>query len=75
MKILIPVPDIHCPGCLLAIEALEDTLPGVTRIEASYAVGSVTVEFDANWLTPELIRSALQTLGFHPGPAGLVSDS
>jgi len=70
MKIEIPVPDMHCPSCCMQIEALEDTLPGVTRMEASYVHRSVEVEFDETRISAEQIEAAVQTLGYHPGHAG-----
>ncbi|MDR3683638.1 MAG: heavy metal translocating P-type ATPase, partial [Geothrix sp.] len=71
MKTVIPVPDIHCPSCVLQIEALEDTLSGVTRIQASFADRTVEVEFDETRISVEELETAVQALGFHPGPAGV----
>ncbi|HJW72331.1 MAG TPA: heavy metal translocating P-type ATPase [Geothrix sp.] len=70
MKTVIPVPDLHCPSCVIQIEALEDALPGIRRIQASYADRMVTVEFDEAVISAEQIETAVQSLGFHPGPAG-----
>jgi Cu+-exporting ATPase len=70
MKTIIPVPDIHCTSCVLQLEALEDTLPGVTRIRVSLVDRTVEVDFDESRISTEQIESAVQSLGFHPGPAG-----
>ncbi len=57
MKIVFRVPDMVCPNCARHLEALEDELPGVTRITASYRKLSMEVEFDETELTVERIVS------------------
>jgi Cu+-exporting ATPase len=66
MKITLRVPDMHCSNCAFTLEGLEDDLPGVRRVEASYLKQAMTVEFDENAVNLEDIAAAVRQLGYHP---------
>jgi len=68
MKLKFSVPDMECSNCAMHLEALEDTLPGVRRINASYLKLSMEVDFDEKQLTVEQIIQAAQEIGYHPQP-------
>lgn len=70
MKITLRVPDMHCPNCAMALEGLEDDLPGVERVEASYKKLTMQVEFDEALITLPKIIAAANQLGYHPEPVG-----
>ncbi len=55
-----------CPNCAFHLEGLEDELPGVNRITASYKKQSMEVEFDETKLSLDQIISAANALGYHP---------
>jgi copper chaperone CopZ len=46
IKQTLNVTDMHCSNCCMKIESLEDELPGVKSVEASYVKGRVVVEYD-----------------------------
>lgn len=56
--------DMHCSNCVMRIESLEDTLPGVASIKASYHHQTVVVEFDETRISLEQIISAIKDLGY-----------
>jgi len=58
------VSDMHCSNCAMKIESLEDDLPGVKSVSASYQKGQVVVEFDAMRLTTEEIIQAIKKQGY-----------
>ena len=62
------VPDMECPNCAMHLEGLEDELPGVKRIQASYKKQLMEVEFDETKLTVEQIVAAANEIGYHPEP-------
>jgi copper ion binding protein len=64
------VSDMHCSNCVMRIESLEDNLPGVRSVSASYKKAQVVVEFDENQLSAETIVQAIRKLGY---TASLVS--
>jgi copper chaperone CopZ len=64
MKKIFNVTDMHCTNCALKIDSLEDELPGVESVSASYVRAQVVVEFDPNRLTPEEIVAAIQRKGY-----------
>ena len=66
MKQKFKVPDMECPNCAMRLEGLEDELPGVKRINASYLKMSMEVDFDEKQLSVAQILSAVQALGYHP---------
>ncbi len=66
MKKIFNVPDMTCPNCAMHLEGLEDEIPGVNRITASYKKLVMEVEFDDTKLTIEQIILAANAIGYHP---------
>ena len=66
MKKSFHVPDMECPNCAMHLENLEDELPGVKRIDASYKKMSMDVEFDETKLSVAEIITAANAIGYHP---------
>jgi len=64
------VSDMHCSNCAMKIESLEDDLPGIQSISASYRKGQVVVEFDESKITSEEIMAAVKRQGYTAVPAG-----
>lgn len=58
------VTDMHCSSCVMRLEGLEDDLPGVKRIKASYQKQQMEVEYDEKQLTPDQIVFAIRRLGY-----------
>ena len=56
--------DMHCTNCPMILESIEDDLPGVKQISASYARGTMAVEFDEQLLTVEQILAAVKQKGY-----------
>ena len=69
MKKIFKVPDMTCPNCAMHLEGLEDEVPGVQCITASYKKLTMEVEFDETKLTVEEIVLAANKIGYHPEPA------
>ena len=66
MKKTFHVPDMNCPNCAMHLECLEDELPGIKRITASYKKQSMEVEFDETKVSVEQIIAAANAKGYHP---------
>lgn len=64
MKQTFRVPDMHCPACVLKLESIEDMLPGIRRIAASYRKQQLEVEFDETQVTEAQIAAAVAALGY-----------
>jgi copper chaperone CopZ len=64
-NIILKIKDIHCTNCVMRIEGLEDDLPGIKQISASYKKQQVAVQFDENLVGEKQIISALEELGYH----------
>lgn len=56
--------DMHCTNCVMTIEGLEDDLPGVKSVRASYQKATVEVEYDEKRVTEQKIRDAIAGLGY-----------
>jgi copper chaperone CopZ len=56
--------DMHCTNCAMTIEGLEDDLPGVKRVRASYQKGTVEVEYDERRVNEAGIADAIRKLGY-----------
>ncbi len=63
------VSDMHCINCAMRIEGLEDDLPGVKSVSASYKKGQMTVEFDEAAVTEAQILAAVERLGYTARPS------
>ncbi len=68
VKKVFRVSDMSCPNCAMHLEGLEDELPGVKRINASYKKLTMEVEFDEALLSVEQIIEAANAIGYHPEP-------
>ena len=56
--------DMHCNNCPMILESIEDDLPGVKQISASYVKGTMVVEFDEKVLGVEQILAAIEKKGY-----------
>lgn len=67
MKTLIlEIKDMHCSNCAMKLQALEDALPGVDSVDASYRSQRMKVAYDESITAPEVIVTAVQKLGYTP---------
>jgi len=64
IKEIFLVPDMHCSSCVMRLEGLEDYLPAVKRVKASYRKQQVEVEYDETGLTSGEIADAIRKLGY-----------
>jgi copper ion binding protein len=67
VKQVFRVTDMHCSNCVMRIEGLEDDLPGVRRVQASYKKQQVEVEFDEVTVNAAQIVAAIQQMGYTVG--------
>lgn len=58
------VEDMHCTNCAMKIEGIEDDLPGVKQVNASYVKQQMVVEFDDKVVTPAQIQEAVKKKGY-----------
>jgi copper chaperone CopZ len=63
-KQIFRVPDMHCTACVMRLEGLEDDLPGVKSIRASYRKQQMEVEYDETRLSAAEISAAIENLGY-----------
>jgi copper chaperone CopZ len=63
-RITIAIEGMHCPNCVMKLEAIEDRLPGIARAEASYHKGQMLLEYDESRISEDQIRSEIHRLGF-----------
>ena len=56
--------DMHCPNCAMRVESIEDDLPGVKQVSASYQKGQMVVEFDETKIGEAEIIAAVKKAGY-----------
>jgi copper chaperone CopZ len=56
--------DMKCTNCPMIIESIEDKLPGIINISASYHKQQVVVDYDDTCLTEDQIISAIEKKGY-----------
>ena len=64
MKKTFRIKDMHCPNCAMHIESIEDDLPGVRQVSASYQKGQMVVEFDETKIGEAEIIAAVKKAGY-----------
>jgi copper chaperone CopZ len=58
------VSDMHCSNCPMHLQELEDDLPGVLQVDASYQKLQMVVKFDETVVTEERIIAAAKEIGY-----------
>lgn len=58
--------DMHCSACVMRLEALEDEIPGIQSITASYKQQKLHVEYDEALISEVEIITAVRRLGYSP---------
>ena len=58
------IPDMHCSNCSMKLEGIEDELPGIQEINASYHKQQMTVVFDESQVSEEQIVAAVTKKGY-----------
>jgi copper chaperone CopZ len=69
LKKTFKIPDMHCANCSMRIESIEDDLPGIKEVNASYHKQNMVVEYDETRLTDEQIIAAVKKKGYQAIPA------
>jgi copper chaperone CopZ len=58
------VEGMHCSNCAMNIEGIEDDLPGIKQVCASYQKGQMVVEFDELKVSEAQILAAVEQKGY-----------
>lgn len=58
------ITNMECPNCAMILESIEDKLPGINEISASYKKGQLTVAFDEKMVSEAEIVNAIQKKGY-----------
>jgi copper chaperone CopZ len=69
VKKIFKVEDMHCANCAIKIESIEDDLPGIKEVNASYVKQQMTVEYDENTVSVDEIITAVKKRGYRAVPA------
>ena len=59
------VDTLHCSGCVLILESIEDELDGVLHVSASYRKQQLDVEYDEAKVKEEDIIAAVRQKGYN----------
>jgi copper chaperone CopZ len=68
-RLVLNIPDMHCSACAMKLEGIEDDLPGILRIKASYHKQRLEIEFDEAQVSEVQILQEVKRLGYTPIPA------
>jgi copper chaperone CopZ len=58
------IKDMHCANCAMRLQSLEDDLPGVERVDASYRKQQILVQYDETRVSSEEIIQSIAVLGY-----------
>lgn len=67
MKVTYSIPDMNCSNCVMHLEALEDELPGITSVNASYHKQQMIVDFNPDILLEVKLKEAIVEKGYTVG--------
>jgi copper chaperone CopZ len=62
------VEGMSCSSCPMKLESIEDDLPGIKQVSASYQKGNMVVEFDETKVSEAQIMAAAAKLGYQAFP-------
>lgn len=68
MKKTFRVEGMHCSNCPMEVEGIEDELPGIKHVSASYQKGQMVVEFDEVKVSEAQIIDAVAKYGYQAFP-------
>jgi copper chaperone CopZ len=63
-RVTFTIPNMHCPACVIHLQELEDELPGISFIQASYRTQRMEVEYDESLVSEAEIRQSVGKLGY-----------
>ena len=63
------VEGMRCSSCPMEVESIEDDLPGIKQVSASYQKGQMVVEFDETKVNDAQIIAAVSKRGYQAFPA------
>jgi copper chaperone CopZ len=70
VKKVFRVMDMHCTSCAMMIESIEDDLPGIRRVKASYQKAQMDVEYDETLVSEAQIIASVKQKGYEAIPIG-----
>jgi copper chaperone CopZ len=59
---------MHCSACAMKLEGIEDDLPGILHIKASYHKQTLELEYDEEQVSEVQILQEVVGLGYTPEP-------
>jgi copper chaperone CopZ len=65
-RLVLSIPDMHCSSCAMKLEGIEDELPGIFKIKASYHKQTLEVEYDEKQVSEAQILQEVERLGYTP---------
>lgn len=60
------IPDMHCSSCVMKLEGIEDELPGILKVKASYHKQTLEIDFDVTQVNETQILQVVKELGYTP---------
>ncbi len=58
------IPNMECNMCVMHLEGIEDELPGIFKVKASYQKQTMAVDFDEAIVNEKQIIAAIEELGY-----------
>jgi len=62
------VTNMHCSSCVMLVESIEDDLPGIQRVKASYQKARMEVVYDETMVSEAQIIAAVKQKGYEAIP-------
>ena len=64
VKKIFRVADMHCTACVMRLESIEDLLPGIIQVTASYRKQQMEVAYDEALVDETQIIAAVKKQGY-----------
>jgi Cu2+-exporting ATPase len=66
------LPSIHCTACVWMLEQLPLVVEGIKRTRVNFGSGTLTVDYDPEWIATSKVAAILNSIGYPPVLAGEV---
>jgi len=64
VQAIFKVTDMNCANCAMKLQEMEDNIPGIHQVDASYKKQELIVKFDETMIGEEQIITAAKEIGY-----------
>jgi copper chaperone len=63
----LPIQGMTCDSCVRSVERTLSAVPGVTQVKVDLENSAADVEYDPDFVAPDVVANAVRDLGYEVG--------